>query len=433
MRIAVIGAGTAGLTAAWLLSAEHDVTVYESGDRPGGNALSVPVSAGRHSVHVDSGAQHLSPDGFPAHRALRRLLGIGGEDEFSAPMSLTVSGPGAAGPCLVTPDVARDARTGRSPVTGRAWQHMAEFVAAADASTAQGEPSVTAGRLIHTLGIPGHIRDQVLLPWLASFVGCRRADAAEMPARTAAAWALLTPPESPDTAAMWTGLVDGLGAVGSRIAGSLGAGLLLNRPVSTVEPTGAGGSAPLRVVTEDGGDAWYDRAVVAVPAQAAAHLLDGSAPHAVATALLRRIPYVPVTVALHRDPAHMPADRRHWSAVNVACHDGWGETTYWYGPALGLDIFKSWITHRAAPSDILHQADYRQLLLTADAVRARNELRGRQTSPHIQLAGSYLHGIDSQESAVRSAVNAVDRIAPHTARMGALREALAPVAPEGRP
>ena len=36
MKIAVIGAGVAGLGAAWLLSRKHDVVVYERADRVGG-------------------------------------------------------------------------------------------------------------------------------------------------------------------------------------------------------------------------------------------------------------------------------------------------------------------------------------------------------------------------------------------------------------
>ncbi|MEX1152741.1 FAD-dependent oxidoreductase, partial [Parvibaculum sp.] len=38
LRIAVVGTGISGLSAAWLLSRGHDVTVYEKNDRIGGHS-----------------------------------------------------------------------------------------------------------------------------------------------------------------------------------------------------------------------------------------------------------------------------------------------------------------------------------------------------------------------------------------------------------
>ncbi|NSC22984.1 hypothetical protein FM076_18185 [Streptomyces albus subsp. chlorinus] len=74
MRTAVVGSGTAGLTAACLLAGEHDVTVHEAGNRAGGDVRSLPVTVGRKEVRADSGAQHLSPTGFRAHRARYRQV-----------------------------------------------------------------------------------------------------------------------------------------------------------------------------------------------------------------------------------------------------------------------------------------------------------------------------------------------------------------------
>ena len=56
-RIAVIGAGISGLSAAWLMSRHRDVTLYEAADRLGGHANTVLAPAGdgavasRHRFH----------------------------------------------------------------------------------------------------------------------------------------------------------------------------------------------------------------------------------------------------------------------------------------------------------------------------------------------------------------------------------------------
>ena len=43
MKLAVIGAGISGLVCAHLLSDEHDVTVFEANDYPGGHTNTVRV------------------------------------------------------------------------------------------------------------------------------------------------------------------------------------------------------------------------------------------------------------------------------------------------------------------------------------------------------------------------------------------------------
>ena len=57
MRIAVVGSGIAGLSAAWLLNKEHEVTLLEKDNRFGGHAHTVKVKQddATDPVSVDSG------------------------------------------------------------------------------------------------------------------------------------------------------------------------------------------------------------------------------------------------------------------------------------------------------------------------------------------------------------------------------------------
>ena len=54
-KIAIIGSGISGLSAAWLLSKDHDVTVYEKNNYAGGHANTVKVSTDDGDVFVDTG------------------------------------------------------------------------------------------------------------------------------------------------------------------------------------------------------------------------------------------------------------------------------------------------------------------------------------------------------------------------------------------
>ena len=55
LDIAVIGTGIAGLSAAWLLSKAHNVSVYEQDGRVGGHSNTVLVPDGSRSIAVDTG------------------------------------------------------------------------------------------------------------------------------------------------------------------------------------------------------------------------------------------------------------------------------------------------------------------------------------------------------------------------------------------
>lgn len=423
MRIAVIGAGTAGLTAAWLLTPDHDVTVHEGAPRPGGAVRTHTVDTERGPVPLDLGAQHLSPVDFTAHRALRRLVGVGEDDETTVPLTMTVTAAGAPAPLLVTPDSARDAEAGRTPVTGPAWEQIAAFLATTARPGPVG-PGASVAEAAASAGVGDDVLDRILLPWLASYSGCRAADAAAMPARYATAWALRTPAARPEDAALWTNLTGGLHTLTDRLADALGDRLRLSDPVTAVGAGGPGGSAPLTVRTAAGTAHEYDRVIVATPAKEAARILAPDPVLAERAVLLRRLPYEPVTVALHRDPRYMPARRCHWSAVNIHAHDGRGEATFWFGAAGAPDVFKSWITHRELPDDVLRVERFDHLVLTAEAEATRRRLHGLRLSPHLRLAGSYLYDIDSQESAVRSALDAVEEIDASGSRPARLRAAV---------
>ena len=87
MRIAVIGSGISGVSAAWLLSRAHDVDVYEAEAQLGGHTRTLDLTAGGVTFPVDTGFQVFNRRTYPNLIRFFEHLGIDAND---ADMSFSV-------------------------------------------------------------------------------------------------------------------------------------------------------------------------------------------------------------------------------------------------------------------------------------------------------------------------------------------------------
>ena len=86
-KIAVIGSGISGLTAAYLLSREHQVTLFESADRLGGHTATVDIEMNGQQYAVDTGFIVFNDWTYPN---FIKLLGQLGVDRQATEMSFSV-------------------------------------------------------------------------------------------------------------------------------------------------------------------------------------------------------------------------------------------------------------------------------------------------------------------------------------------------------
>ena len=75
-KIAVIGAGIAGLSAAWMLRDQHDVVLFEAEARPGGHADTQTVVVDGETINVDTGFIVYNTRNYPNLTALFAELGV---------------------------------------------------------------------------------------------------------------------------------------------------------------------------------------------------------------------------------------------------------------------------------------------------------------------------------------------------------------------
>ncbi|WP_158884791.1 FAD-dependent oxidoreductase [Rhodanobacter sp. L36] len=76
MRIAVVGSGIAGLASAWLLSREHEVTLFEAGSYLGGHTHTHDVVQQGRSYRIDSGFIVHNPQHYPLLTRMLDEIGV---------------------------------------------------------------------------------------------------------------------------------------------------------------------------------------------------------------------------------------------------------------------------------------------------------------------------------------------------------------------
>src|SRR5688572_14732007 len=74
MRIAIVGTGGAGMTAAWLLDSSHEITIFERNAKIGGHAHTVEIERDGHVHYVDDGFSWFRPDIYPCFMRLLQAI-----------------------------------------------------------------------------------------------------------------------------------------------------------------------------------------------------------------------------------------------------------------------------------------------------------------------------------------------------------------------
>ena len=309
MRIAVIGSGIGGLSAAWLLSRRHEVVLYEANDYLGGHTDTHRVEVDGRTLEVDTGFIVHNPANYPLLTRLFEELGVA-----SQPTTMGFS--------------VQDERTGleynatsldvlfcqrRNLASPRFWgmlRDLVRFYRQAPALLELEGPGPTLGEYLDAHGHGAAFRDQHLVPMASALWSSPASDVLDFPAKYLVQFMANHHMLQLTGRPQWRVVRGGSRRYVEAMAARWNVQVRLSTPVHGVtrDPDGAS-------VRCESGSERFDQVVLACHGDQALALLDDASD--AEREILGAITYQPNETVLHTDASLLPRDRKAWAAWNA--------------------------------------------------------------------------------------------------------------------
>ena len=414
-RIAVVGSGVAGLTAAYVASRTAHVTLFEADDRLGGHADTHLVQEGERELAIDTGFIVHNPRTYPVLLRLFAELGVATQgSEMSMSIRDDGSGlewAGALGRKGVFPTAAHL----RRPRYLRMLTEIPRFHRRARRVLAETGPDVTLRSFLDAGGFTPYFVRHFMEPLVAAVWSCDPEVALDYPARYLFTFldhhGMLGVFGSPQWRTVTGGSREYVAAIGARIQE-----VRTGAKVTSVLETAHG----VEVTDGNGVVDVFDAVVIAThPSQALSLLAE---PTAAQREVLAAMPYSPNTALLHTDTSVLPATTNAWASWNFRrptptepATEGTGQVlvTYDLTRLQRLDTETHYLVTLGGeelvdPTQVLARMEYEHPLYNPRSVAAQAQLPGIDTE-RIGFAGAY-HGWGFHEDGARSGLRAVERL-----------------------
>jgi predicted NAD/FAD-binding protein len=309
MKIGIIGSGIAGLTCAHLLHPRHEITLFESDDRPGGHTRTLAVESELGIDHVDTGFVVFNDRNYPGFERLLERLGVATQP---SDMSFSVSdGEGGLEYSGASPNALFARRSSLvRPSFHRMVRDLLRFNREAPTLIGLNGSGPTLLEFLEEGGYSRQFVEHLIVPQAAAVWSADPRQLRSFPASLLA--------EFFDNHGMfgftgrprWRTVTGGSARYVEHLTEPLRDRLRLSTPVVRVERF-----ADRVEVTPDGGaPESFDEVILGVHSdQALAMLADPSPAEA---EVLGAIPYQANEVVLHTDASVLPHRRRAWASWN---------------------------------------------------------------------------------------------------------------------
>jgi predicted NAD/FAD-binding protein len=310
MRIAVVGAGIAGLYCAWRLSRQHRVSIFEANDYAGGHTNTLDIECGGKSVVVDTGFIVFNERTYPHFCSMLRELGVASQpSNMSFSLRCETTGLEYNGTTLNSLFAQR--RNLARPSFLRMIADILRFNREARAFLAHGDDALSIASYLAAGHYSRSFTEHYILPMARSLWSAAAAAVLDFPARFCIDFfdrhGFLTVNDRPQWLVVRGGSRE---YVRRLLLTSPRAALKLNSPIATIRRT----QQKLVVSTHTGVTETFDAIFLACHADQALAML--AEPTSTERAVLGAFPYVHNEAIVHTDESVLPRSPRARAAWN---------------------------------------------------------------------------------------------------------------------
>ncbi|RRJ83835.1 NAD(P)/FAD-dependent oxidoreductase [Aestuariirhabdus litorea] len=316
MRIAIVGTGISGLTAAYLLHQEHEITLFEGASRIGGHTATMNVSVGNRDYAIDTGFIVYNDWTYPHFIRLMERIGVHSQaTEMGFSVSCEQTGLEYSGNSFNTLFAQR-----RNLLRLDHWRMLRDIVRfnrEAKVHLLEGRISsqLSLGDYLHSHDYSRAFRDFYLIPMGAAIWSSGRQHMLDFPAlfflRFFNNHGLLNINDRPQ----WRVIKGGSSAYLSPLIASFRDRIHLSCPVTSITRSSDG-----VLLRHAEGEAHFDQVIIASHSDQALALLADPSP--LEKQILGAIPYLDNEVILHTDTRQLPHNQATWSSWNYRLKAG---------------------------------------------------------------------------------------------------------------
>ena len=393
MKIAIIGSGISGLTAAYYLSPRHDVSVYESASRIGGHTATVDVDCDGENVAIDTGFIVYNDWTYPKFIELMNEIGVSSKPtEMSFSVSCDESGLEYGGNNLNTLFAQR--RNLFKPYFIAMIRDILRFneEAVIDLNNGHISESITLGEYLSQKGYRKAFIDKYLLPMGCAIWSASTDSMINFPllffVRFFKNHGLLSVNHRPQ----WRVIEGGSRSYLKPLTQPFKDAIKLNTKIQSVRR--CDGSIELKFA--DGTTAQYSHVILACHSDQALNLLSDTT--IAESSALKAIPYQNNEVVLHTDETLLPARKLAWSSWNYRLkqnNQARAVLTYNMNILQGLKLKKTYCvtlnaTKSINPKKIIRSFNYSHPVFSLDSIEAAQKIKSINGNNRTWFAGAYL-------------------------------------------